>query len=75
MKPSKIESRMNLEVRKHTRKLYRYLMLGLFLVIAFYVSAWFLARFLFTVALTFFMILFSGLVLYLLWKGWFEKRL
>ena len=59
------------------RKFYRYLLLGLFLVIAFYVSSWLwlLVRFFFAVALAVFVVLpFTVLVLYLVWKGWIQKR-
>ena len=45
--------------------------------IAFYVSSWLwlLVRFFFTVALTVFVVLpFTVLMLYLVWKGWIQKR-
>ena len=74
---TKLELRMNRESRKFARKLYRYLLLGLSLVIAFYVSSWLwlLVRFFFTVALTVFVVLpLTVLVLYLVWKGWIQKR-
>ena len=83
MKPSKIEkTNLSTPVRLPGmadlgRKFYRYLLLGLFLVIAFYVSSWLwlLVRFFFTVALTVFVVLpFTVLVLYLVWKGWIQKR-
>ncbi len=72
---TKLELRMNRESRKFARKLYRYLLLGLSLVIAFYVSSWLLVRFFFTAALTVFVVLpLTVLVLYLVWKGWIQKR-
>ena len=70
MKPEKIAA-FNLKVRQHERKLYRKMLGGVLLI---GVSAWLLGRSFPTVALAVFVVLaFSGLVLYLVWKGWIAK--
>ena len=73
MKPSKIEARMNLE--DNERKFYRQMLGWILLIPAVGVSSWLLALYSPVVALTVFVVLpFSGMVLYLVWKGWIEKR-
>ena len=73
LKPSKIEARMNLE--DNERKFYRQMLGWILLIPAVGVSSWLLALYSPAVALTVFVVLpFSGMVLYLVWKGWIEKR-
>ena len=73
MKPSKVEARMNLE--DNERKFYRQMLGWILLIPAVGISSWLLALYSPAVALTVFVVLpFSGMVLYLVWKGWIEKR-
>ena len=73
MKPSKVEARMNLE--DNERKFYRQMLGWILLIPTVGISSWLLALYSPAVALTVFVVLpFSGMVLYLVWKGWIEKR-
>ena len=74
MKPEVIEARTvasNLKARKYQREGYRRMLRWVLLIGG---AAWLLWHFFPTVALAVFVVLpLSGLVLYLLWKGWIEK--
>ena len=64
---------MNLE--DNERKFYRQMLGWILLIPAVGISSWLLALYSPAVALTVFVVLpFSGMVLYLVWKGWIEKR-
>ena len=64
---------MNLE--DNERKFYRQMLGWILLIPAVGVSSWLLALYSPAVALTVFVVLpFSGMALYLVWKGWIEKE-
>ena len=75
MKPEEIEARtaaFNLKARKYQREGYRQMLAWVLLIGG---AAWLLWRFFPAVALAVFVVLlFSGLVLYLVWKGWIDNR-
>ena len=62
-------------IEDNERKFYRQMLGWILLIPAVGVSSWLLALYSPVVALTVFVVLpFSGTVLYLVWKGWIEKR-
>ena len=64
---------MNLE--DNERKFYRQMLGWILLIPAVGVSSWLLALYSPAAALTVFVVLpFSGMVLYLVWKGWIVKK-